>query len=240
MQSAKKILLVPSINKNTFQRGGGVLKTEGQNYLTSKVEVKPDKVKSKIYDKIHKFIQVILKLARKFGYNADLKIKLKDGKYLDKSNVVDLLTHAMSVGKVLYGENEFIELLYDAGVEPELLINENVKNKLIQIINSRKYKQPPIEEMEIERRGQKRVAANSDLEPSGILVKKSRMSDDQEPVLAEHPNSVSDVARDSVIKPVKSLKRKADDSEDIDVFSSKYKEIDDSAIDQNLWEIPSD
>lgn len=163
MQSAKKIVLVPSINKSTFQIGGGFLKTESGNYLTSKVEVKPDKAKSKIYDKIHRFIQVILKLARKFGYNDDMKIKLKDGKYLDKSNVVDLLTHAMSVGKVLYGENEFIELLYDAGVEPELIINENVKSKLIQIINSRKYKEPSVEEMEVERRGKKKVATNSDL-----------------------------------------------------------------------------
>jgi hypothetical protein len=36
----------------------------------------------------------------------------------------------MSSGRVLHGENEFISLLHRAGVDPELTLNENVKNKL--------------------------------------------------------------------------------------------------------------
>jgi hypothetical protein len=81
---------------------------------------------------------VILKLARKIGYDSDLRIKLKNGKYLEKSNIVDLLTHAMSVGKVLYGEQEFIDLLADSDVDPDLIINDNVRIKLLQHINKSK------------------------------------------------------------------------------------------------------
>ena len=103
-----------------------------------KSNIKSDKIKTKIYDKIHRFIKVILKLARNVGYDDELRIKLSNGKYLEKTNIIDLLTHAMSIGKVLYGENEFIELLSNSNIDPDLIINENVKLKLIQFKNKAK------------------------------------------------------------------------------------------------------
>ena len=125
MQAARKIVLIKPLN----QRGGSL--EEG----SIESEVKTDKIKTKIYDKIHRFIKVILKLARSVGYDEDLRIKLKNGKYLEKTNIVDLLTHAMSVGKVLYGENEFIDLLHESNVDPELIINDNVRLKLLRLKN---------------------------------------------------------------------------------------------------------
>jgi len=41
----------------------------------------------------------------------------------------------MSPGRVLHGEEEFIALLADSNVDPELLMNENVKSKLINYNN---------------------------------------------------------------------------------------------------------
>ena len=133
MQSVRKVKLVPPKN----QIGGGELTsgTTDTGSLSSPVEKITDKIKSKIYDKIHRFIKIILKLARTVGYDNDLRIKLKNGKYLEKSNIVDLLTHAMSVGKVLYGESEFISLLAESNVDPNLIINDNVRLKLIQFKN---------------------------------------------------------------------------------------------------------
>ena len=128
MLSARKITLVPPEESEVTQFGSGV-ETEESGSLTTFVEKSTDKIKSKIYDKIHRFIKVILKLARTIGYDDDLRIKLRSGKYLEKSNIVDLLTHAMSAGKVLYGENEFVELLAECGVDPNLIINDNVRNK---------------------------------------------------------------------------------------------------------------
>jgi hypothetical protein len=102
MQSTKKVVLIPaSRQSNNNQIGGSEPGDSTFNTLISTVEQKKDKIKSKIYDKIHKFLKIILKLARHVGYDDDLKIKLKNGKYLEKSNIVDLLTHAMSMGKVL-------------------------------------------------------------------------------------------------------------------------------------------
>jgi len=132
MLSVKKVTLIPAKEN---QSGGGA---DEMGTLIEPVEKSADKIKSKIYDKIHRFIKIILKLARTVGYDEDLRIKLKNGKYLEKSNIVDLLTHAMSVGKVLYGENEFIELLSESDVNPDLIINDNVRIKLIQYKNRNK------------------------------------------------------------------------------------------------------
>ena len=131
MLSARKITLVPPKDVEVKQIGSGV-EGEESGSLTTIVEKSTDKIKSKIYNKIHRFIKIILKLARTIGYDEDLRIKLRSGKYLEKSNIVDLLTHAMSAGKVLYGEDEFVELLADSNVDPNLIINDNVRNKLIQ------------------------------------------------------------------------------------------------------------
>ena len=135
MHSAKRVILIPA---KLDQYGGGDDSDQMNGSLSLPVEKPTDKIKSKIYDKIHRFIKVILKLARNVAYDEDLRVKLKNGKYLEKSNIVDLLTHAMSVGKVLYGEEEFIQLLAESDVDPELIINQNVKLKLIQFKNKNK------------------------------------------------------------------------------------------------------
>lgn len=124
MQSAKKVTISP-INENIGVDSGEI---------TTKISHQPmnDKVKSKIYDKLHRFLKIILKIAQYNGYDHELRIKLNDGNYMNKSNIVDLLTHAMSPGKILHGENEFVELLSNSGVDPELIMNDNIKVKLLK------------------------------------------------------------------------------------------------------------
>ena len=143
MSFAKKVTLIPHEN----QIGGGIVASEDSGQLSSEVEKtksKSDKIKFKIYDKIHRFIKIILKLARSVGYDENLRIKLKSGNYLENSNIVDLLTHAMSAGKILYGENEFIELLHESQVDPDLIINDNVRSKLIEFSNRKNNYVRPI------------------------------------------------------------------------------------------------
>ena len=125
MQSAKRVTLVPPDQSGSGNEHLDVVQTESEK------NEKIDKIKFKIYDKIHRFIKVILKLAKLDSYDDLLRIKTKNGNYLDKSNIVDLLTHSMSAGKVLHGEEEFIALLARSGVDQELILNENVKSKLI-------------------------------------------------------------------------------------------------------------
>jgi hypothetical protein len=90
-------------------------------------------VRKKMYDKIHGLLKIVLKLANISAYDTQGRIKSKTGDFVNNSNLVNLLNHAMSSGKVLVGESEFIELLYQARVEPELIINDNVRVKLLDL-----------------------------------------------------------------------------------------------------------
>ena len=130
MQSAKRVTLVPP-----EQSGGSQEQTADSGSISVEVgkSEKFDKIKDKIYDKIHRFIKVIFKLAKHDSYDDEtLRIKSRNGGYIDQTNIVYLLTHAMSLGKVLHGEEEFIALLSSSGVDPELILNENVKSKLMR------------------------------------------------------------------------------------------------------------
>ena len=229
MQSAKKITLIAPITEESEQVGGGSDGLENSGLITSDVTNKTDKIRSKIYDKIHRFIKIILKLARSVGYDQDLRIKLKNGKYLEKSNIVDLLTHAMSVGKVLYGENEFIELLALSGVNPELVINENVRMKLIQYLNRPKkdegLKQP-------EKQNYKRKLEESDSDEKSEKNKKRRTGDPLEgmPVLKDLRDPMD--SQESIATTSKSNNKKRKHSE--------LEDISDEDIDRNRWDIPKD
>ena len=232
MSLAKKVVLVPPANDNNlnFQIGGGEIR-ENVGELRSKV-LKSNKFKSKLYDKMQKFFIIILKLARKYGYDDALRIRLKNGSYLEKSNVIDLLNNAMSIGKVLYGETEFIELLQSSNINPDLIINDNVRKKLIQLSN----------------KTYSNVSASSDNSNTDRRIenRKRHLSDDLEDTIERKKSKVDDNLDDnqsdsSNINTVKSGKRKADEIElPSKVLRRSYSDIEDDQIDKNLWEIPSD
>lgn len=80
--------------------------------------------------KMTAMFQTVLKLALINGYDDQYRIRNKNGEFIANSNLLDLIHHAMSVGKNLVATNEFIDLLAEAGVEPEWLVNEHVKTML--------------------------------------------------------------------------------------------------------------
>lgn len=95
------------------------------------------KNREKIFGKIHRLLKIIMKLAKIDGYDLNGRIRLSDGSYMERSSLVDLLTHAMSAGRIIIGEDAFIDLLKRANIEPELIINENVRAKLMAAYNNR-------------------------------------------------------------------------------------------------------
>lgn len=211
MLSAKKIKLIPPLDSN--QIGTGIENNENQDdsgAITSELEKKTDKIKKKIYDKIHRFIKIILQIAKSNGYDNEYRIKTKNGKYLDKSNLVDLLTQSMTVGKVLYGENEFIELLSKCGVDPELIINDNVRLKLIQMNNSKTFNNRDDNDKFSE------ISANEEIKKRPMKRTLEQLNEDY--------NDVDDQ------KPIKKRKREAEEEDDSDSIE----------IDKRAWDIVDD
>ena len=81
-------------------------------------------------DKQRKLLLVILQLAKRNAYSDDLKLKSRNGNFIEQTQFINLLNYALSPGKALPGVNDFIDILYDSKITPEMLINENVKSML--------------------------------------------------------------------------------------------------------------
>lgn len=108
------------------QKGSGILEPDSEPKKKSK-----NPIKAHAEDRQEKLLVLILKLAAIRGYNQIGNIKLPDGSYMPKTSISPLLQYVLSREKPVPGVNEFIQLLREAGVTPDLVTNENVKHKLI-------------------------------------------------------------------------------------------------------------
>jgi len=132
MSRVKKYIVVPSeqiegdLEKN--QLGGAMAGVKSNEKV---------KRKTKNFNIWLQSLQIALKLAKIDAYEIDGRIRSIDGHLIDGTNIVDLLEHVVSPKKSLEGLNEFVKLLYKAGVEPELVHNIDVKNKLMGLYMDR-------------------------------------------------------------------------------------------------------
>ena len=85
-----------------------------------------------------RIMKILLKLAKINGYDLVGRVRNKNGSFINDSDLLDLINDAMSHGKLLIGQSEFINLLYEANVEPDLIINENIKAKLLNLYSGGK------------------------------------------------------------------------------------------------------
>jgi len=104
---------------------------------TDKLTVTPMETKKRTVltntAKLLRLIKIVLKLANVNGYDDEGRVRTKDGTIINGSSVVVLLNHAMNYGHALIGETEFIQLLKEANVDPDLIVNDNVRSKLIGV-----------------------------------------------------------------------------------------------------------
>ena len=87
-------------------------------------------------------MRTVFNLALVNGYDKQMRIRNGNGEFIQNSNLMDLLNHAMSVGKKMNATNEFIDLLAEADVDPE---NENVKQMLVSRLSKERTNQQPID-----------------------------------------------------------------------------------------------
>lgn len=74
---------------------------------------------------------IVLKLGRIKGYNDHRCILGSDGNYVSGTDVIMLLNEAMTPKRVLNGMGEFIKLLDKAKIDPDIIVNDNIRAKLI-------------------------------------------------------------------------------------------------------------
>ena len=136
MKSFRKVIGVTDDNLSDFK----LVPEEMIPQVGGNVEVEQRKgnaIRQHAVDRQRKLLMVILQLAKNNLYTDELKIKLKDGSLLEANQFINLLNYALSPGKALAGVNDFVEVLHQAKVTPEMLINENVKLLLRNIYQKR-------------------------------------------------------------------------------------------------------
>jgi hypothetical protein len=139
MANFRKVTVVPFENEQNVPMSDAIHTPQAPSFITSAPPSAAPMVSKKRnahFDKLTRLLKIILKLANIEGYNQEGKIKTPSGDYLMHSDIVSLLNHAMTVGRVLIGEQEFIKLLYKAQIEPDLIVNENVKSKLSNLYDT--------------------------------------------------------------------------------------------------------
>lgn len=87
-----------------------------------------NRIKAHTLDRQKKLLTIILKLAQVKAYNEYGNIRATDGKY--RYDIVPLLTYALSRDQGVHGLDDFVALLKEAGVTPDLILNENLRMKL--------------------------------------------------------------------------------------------------------------
>ena len=81
-------------------------------------------------DLLKRAVTLTLKLCRVQAFNDKFEIKGHEGKYLENTNVVDFLLDALKISIAPQGRKEFVKLLFEANVDPNLLLNTELKQEL--------------------------------------------------------------------------------------------------------------
>ena len=82
-------------------------------------------------NKIEKLLNIVLKIAAHKGYNEEFQIYDRNGDPISNSNIVSLVNYALSHESTKVGESDFVRILFESNVNPNWIINENLRQKLV-------------------------------------------------------------------------------------------------------------
>ena len=122
MNHSRKMILVPEQSLKTYNK---LSKNNSNNPSSSRMESDRD------LNKIERILNIVLKLAIFGGYNEDFNIIGRNGNPIENSSIVPLINLALNHENARIGENDFIRLLHDSNVNPNWIINENLRSKLV-------------------------------------------------------------------------------------------------------------
>jgi hypothetical protein len=133
MNYSRKMILMPSDVYENQQVGSAGPQAIQEAAIPSDQPPIVDRHMNKIY----KLLSIVLKIALKNGYNDDYRINDAEGNPIVKTNVAKLVQYAISPDKAIVGENDFVRLLYDSNVDPNWIVNQRLRNKLLNYKQTR-------------------------------------------------------------------------------------------------------
>ena len=124
MKHTQKMVLVPENEVN--QRGRGEPMDEAEPVEAQDSSPKGNKIRRYAAERQRMMLSIVLKLASKSLYDSAGRFDIAKGKVY----IAPLLMYALSPGRTYPALDEFVDVLYRAGVTPDEVINSNVKDLL--------------------------------------------------------------------------------------------------------------
>jgi len=183
MNHVRKMVLVPYNDSVQNSKLEEIEQCGGELPIQEKTNIIKDKYKLKLVS----LLKIRSKLAQINAYDEDFRIKDRNGKYMVNTDVTNLLLNAMTPGRILFGEERFIELLNEAKIPHYLIMNDAIKNKMqkIYVDSSETYIEPII--------NSNNVIEETQYEPvvrSNPIKRKLDDSDDEEKSTNKRPKMI--------------------------------------------------
>lgn len=137
-----KVVPASKFDEISSQKGGNLLtnpETTSQEKVNIPKKVKVNREKDEIYkdlvsDRDARIIEIIMRLALINGFSIDnFNLKDKYGNVIPSTNIIQLIKYAQLPQKFVYGESEFVNLLHQAGVSKNLIVNQYIKKRLEEL-----------------------------------------------------------------------------------------------------------
>lgn len=75
---------------------------------------------------------LILRLGQLRAYDSSRRIRGPDGGYVQNTDIAHLIEEAMRPSRVVNGADEFIDLLVSCKIDPEIIVNDTLRSKLVK------------------------------------------------------------------------------------------------------------
>lgn len=136
MSSFKKMVLMPedaSEEEEEFpkqiQDGHGIDDDFQSPPQTS--QKKGNTIRDYALDRQRRLLQIVMRIASINGYNENMNIKDKNGKFVEGTDIIPLILYSVTKERLVKGIDSYVDLLVEAKVPPEVITNENLRQRLI-------------------------------------------------------------------------------------------------------------
>lgn len=193
---------------NVVQTGRGP-----ESMDTGEPKLPKNSIRAHALNRQRKILTIIRKLARIEGYNDQGHIKGRNGSYLEKSDIATLVLWAVSQDKIIYGLQEFVDLLKAAGVTADEVMNENLRIRLdgMQTSQPKLKETAPVVIQEDPQPTTSEVDTEQQIEESDDVFEEERADDAVREYRQSHPiprpiEVVKDVAKESMVDRIRTLR----------------------------------
>lgn len=139
MNHAKKYVLIPenrekSVFENESNKDNQNMDNQDISNVPSTLNIKNQREKVKRQknpDRVVSLLKIALHLNKSRNFNNSGNLLDESGGVIPKTNIYQLIKTAATPGRLLTGQHEFIRILHNNGVPPELILNETIRNMLI-------------------------------------------------------------------------------------------------------------